>query len=140
MKVSEHFDIREFVPPETWSAYGEHSIKFIDSRILVLLEKIRELCGGKSITANNWHYAGKYRYRGYRPADCKVGALKSMHRLGKAVDFDVKGMSAEQVRGVIRMNQVELMRLGLTRIEAGVNWVHIDLKETGLNHIYEFKP
>jgi len=63
-----------------------------------------------------------------------------MHRLGKAVDFDVKGMSAEQVRGVIRMNQVELMRLGLTRIESGVNWVHIDLKETGLNHIYEFKP
>jgi len=63
-----------------------------------------------------------------------------MHRIFKAVDFDVEGMTAEEVRGVIRMNQVELMKLGLRRMESGVSWVHIDTKETGLSTIKEFKP
>jgi hypothetical protein len=64
----------------------------------------------------------------------------ALHKQGKAVDFDVKGMTADEVRGVLRLNQIELMKLGLTRIETGISWVHIDLKYTGLNYLYEFKP
>jgi len=140
MKISANFDVRELVPPEIWSVYKERSVKFVDQRIVNLLEAIRTLCGNKSVTVNNWHYGGKFRYRGYRPPECKVGAIKSMHRIFKAVDFDVEGMTAEEVRGVIRMNQVELMKLGLRRMESGVSWVHIDTKETGLQTIKEFKP
>ncbi len=140
MKISANFDVRELVPPETWATYKERSVKFTDQRIVNLLEAIRTLCGNKRVTANNWHYGGKFRYRGYRPPECKVGAVKSMHRVFQAVDFDVEDMTAEEVRGVIRMNQVELMKLGLRRMESGVSWVHIDTKETGLTTIKEFKP
>lgn len=140
MKVSEHIDLRELIPPETWNDYGDSAVRFIDDRIPTLLEKIRSLCGGKPMIINSWSYGGKFKYRGFRPVSCKIGAVKSQHRIGKAIDFDIKGMTAEQVRGVLRLNQIELMKLGLTRIETGVSWVHIDLKETGLNHLYEFKP
>ncbi|HPG33181.1 MAG TPA: D-Ala-D-Ala carboxypeptidase family metallohydrolase [Lentimicrobium sp.] len=140
MKISEHFDIRELVDKATYTRNFGQSIKLIDPRIPVLLEKIRELCGNRPMTVNNWHIGGQFQYRGYRPPDCQIGALKSMHKQGKAVDFDVKGMTADQVRGVIRLNQVELMKLGLTRMETGVSWVHIDLKETGLQTIKEFRP
>ncbi len=140
MKVSEHFDIRELVSPDMWETFRADSVKFIDDRIIALLERIRELSGGRSITVNNWHRGGKFRYRGYRPESCNTGARNSMHRQGKAVDFDISGMTAEQSRQLIRDNQTELMRLGLRRMERGVPWVHIDLKETGLDYIYEFKP
>ncbi len=141
MKVNNtHFDIKEFVPKSVYDKYGDGAIKFIDLRLVHILERIREICGDKAITINNWSYGGKFQYRGYRPPECTVGALKSMHKLGRAVDFDVKGMSAEQVRQSIRDNQDELLSMGLTRMESGVSWVHIDNKETGLKYIYEFKP
>lgn len=139
-KISEHIDLRELIPPETWKLHATGAIEFIDPRIPCLLERIRSLCGNQPMTINNWHYGGRFKYRGFRPESCKIGAVKSQHKVGKAVDFDIKGMTAEQVRGVLRLNQIELMKLGLTRIETGVSWVHIDLKETGLNHLYEFKP
>ena len=140
MNITPHIDIRELVPPEVWQEYKGESVKFIDAKIPILVERIRELCGGKPVTINNWHRGGQYRYRGYRPANCRIGALRSMHKEGRAVDFDVKGMTAEQVRQVIRTNQTELIELGLTRMESGVTWVHIDCKYTGLQTIYEFKP
>ena len=98
MKISDHFDLRELVDPSTFENEGENAINFIDSRIPVLLEKIRQLCGNKPMTINTWHVGGKFQYRGFRPQYVKVGAAKSMHKSGKAVDFDVKGMTADEVR------------------------------------------
>ena len=140
MKISSNFDIREFVPPEMWETFKHESVKFIDERIPDILERIRELSGGKAITVNNWHRGGRFRYRGYRPESCTVEARKSMHWIGQAVDFDIAGFTAEQCRQLIRDNKKELMRMGLRRMETGVPWCHIDLKETGLDYIYEFKP
>jgi hypothetical protein len=119
---------------------GVKSIELIDYRIPPIIERIRQLCDNRAIIMNTWHRGGTLKYRGYRPPDCTVGAPKSMHRFGKAVDFDVKGLSAEYVRWIIRSNHEELLRLGLTRIEKLVGWVHIDTKHTGLNYIYEFNP
>lgn len=140
MKVSNHFDIREFVPRSLYEAEGCRAIRHLDLRLINVIEAIRALCGNKPIRVNDWHYGGRFQYRGFRPADSTVGAARSMHKQGKALDFDVIGMTAEQVRGVIRLNQIELLKLGLTRIERGVSWVHIDLKHTGLDRLYEFNP
>jgi len=140
MKVSQHIDIRELVPPETWEKHKEQSVKFIDDRLSKVIEAIRAFCGNMPVTLNNWHTGGKFRYRGYRPPECTVGGIRSMHRDGKAADFTVKDMTAENVRGIIRLNQTYLLSLGLTRIEKSVSWVHIDLKYTGLKTLYEFNP
>ena len=140
MKLSEHIDLRELVSSGVYLLRGDSAVSLIDSRLPIILERIRELCGNRTMTLNDWHIGGRFQLRGYRPPGSTVGATKSMHKLGKAADFTIKGMSAEGVRGVIRLNQVELMKLGLTRIERGVSWVHIDLKHTGLDTIYEFNP
>ena len=140
MNITKHIKIQELVDPETFRLYGKDSINFIDPRLPIILEKIRALCNGRPMILNTWHNGGQFKYRGYRPKSCTIGAKKSMHREGKAQDFDVQNMTAEQVRGVIRLNAVTLHKLGLRRIERGVTWVHIDLKETGLETIYEFNP
>jgi len=140
MKVSEHFELREFVDQTTYLRYGDKCLNFIDVRLFTLLERIRELCGNRTIIVNDWHVGGKMQYRGFRPSDCNVGALKSMHKQGKAIDFNVKGLTAQAVRNVIRQNEAELSQLGLTRIEKSVGWVHIDLKITNEPHLVEFNP
>jgi uncharacterized protein YcbK (DUF882 family) len=140
MKISEHIELEELVPKKIFLQKGKDCLLLIDPRLPIVLERIRELCGNRTMTINNWLWNGKYQHRGCRPADCTVGAKYSMHKYGKAADFDIKGMTAEQVRRIIVANEQELMALGLTRMEAGTSWVHIDLKEIGLEHIYIFKP
>ncbi len=140
MKVSEHFELREFFPPETIELHGDNCINYIDPKLPVILEKIRELCGNRPMVINTWHKGGNFRYRGFRPQHCTVGAKKSMHKQGKAADFDIVGLTANQVRAIIRENAAELMLLGLTRIETGTMWVHIDLKYTGKKTLQEFRP
>ena len=48
---------------------------------------------------------------------------------GTAVDFDVQGMSAEEVRKWIERNKVLLPYP--IRLEEGVNWVHLDMRNDG---------
>lgn len=140
MKISEHIQIEELVPKDVFMAKGAGCFDLIDYKIPLILERIRELCGDKPLIINNWLWGGSYQYRGYRPLNCQIGAKNSMHKHGKAVDFDVRFMSAEQVRGIIIANEQELMSLGLTRMETDTSWVHIDIKHTGLNHIKKFRP
>lgn len=140
MKLTANISLQELVPKEVWLAEKEMAARHVDARLPVILERIRALCGGKTMTLNDWSYGGRFNYRGYRQPNCPIGALKSMHKQGKAADFTIKGMTADQVRQVIRENAAELMQLGLTRMEIGITWVHIDLKTTGLTTIQEFRP
>jgi len=48
-----HFKIQEFVDRETYNMYGDSSIRFVDARIIITADKIREYFG-KSMTINNW--------------------------------------------------------------------------------------
>jgi len=140
MKLTDNIYIQELIPKDVYLRDGNRSKNYIDPRLPIILERIRLLCGNKPMTLNDWYWGGRFNLRGYRPPECTIGASKSMHKQGKAADFTIKGMTAEQVRKVIRANAEELMALGLTRMEKDVSWVHIDLKETELNFIYEFKP
>lgn len=140
MKLSNNILVQELIPKDIYLRDGDRAAKYIDSKLPIVLERIRELCGNKQMTLNDWYWGGRFNLRGYRPPECTIGASKSMHKQGKAADFTIKGMTAEQVRKVIRDNAEELIALGLTRMEKDVSWVHVDLKVTGLNYIYEFKP
>ena len=135
-KILKHFIIKEFVPPEIWNIEGEQSILHLDEKIIITIEQIREFFN-RPITINDWCYGGKFKYRGFRPESCNVGATHSMHRIGKALDFDVQGIVAENVRKEIVKNSFRFPFL--KRMEKNVNWVHIDIKETKRKGIYLFK-
>lgn len=127
-----HFVEQEFVPPEVYNdlideKYSLTSI--IDSKLLWTADKIREFFN-KPMTINTWHKKGEFSLRGFRPKNCSIGAFRSQHKSGNAIDFDIQGLTADQVRNVILKNQKTYDGFKyITRMEAGVNWVHIDLKQ-----------
>jgi hypothetical protein len=145
-----HFIIKEFVPPDVWDAEGEQSISHIDERLLITADQIWEhfnsIYKGKekfSITVNDWCYGGKFKYRGYRPPNCTIGAAHSMHRKIDghkcgAFDCDIKGFTANEARLEIIENRAKFPHL--TRMENLVSWLHGDIKVTNKPEIVLFQP
>ncbi len=132
MKVSANFYLQEFIDPDTYKRFGASSVWFIDRKIINLAQFIRERLG-KPCTVNNWHSNGSYKYSGFRPPKCTVGASMSQHRFGRAMDLKVKGITPDELRAELKNNYSIYKRFGLGAIEDGAfapTWCHIDVRET----------
>lgn len=121
------FKLEEFIDPDTFAAFGIRAWQFLDPRIPAIMDRIRARYG-KPVTINNWKDGGAFRYRGFRPPACTEGAPLSQHRFGRAVDFDVQGITAEEVRQDIRVSAQHMDFNPITAVELGTNWVHIDVR------------
>ena len=135
MKLSKDFSLAEFVPPDIYERYLDKSIWFIDPKIVVMAQFIRDRFA-KPITINNYLKGGVYQYSGFRDNRCAIGATNSQHRHGRAVDFRIKGMTPQEIRNDIIKN-FELYRpTGLTTIEEGTpTWTHIDCRQTRMDSL-----
>ena len=122
MYIPRHFKWYELMPSEEYKPYW---LILMDERLLMTLDAIREHYK-RPVIVNNWMQGGSFRNRGFRPMTGDVGAKYSQHRFGRAVDFDVLGIPAEQVRNDIRSGLFP----EITCIEANVSWVHIDVRNT----------
>jgi len=138
--IKKYFGIHELVGKRTRKKYGERSWRFLDYRLLYAMLIIREGIG-RGITVNS----GRREQRGLRTVVQSI--IKnfisrnflyiSAHMMGKAVDFDVDGMTAVEVRNWIRDN-AELFPFKI-RLEGGVSWVHLDvIHEEKNTHVYTF--
>ena len=141
-RIKKYFGIHELVGKRTFNKYGERAWRFLDYRLLYALLVIREGLD-KEITVNS----GKRQQRGLRTIVqqmikkyfYKDKLYLSAHLLGKAVDFDVKGMSAQQVRMWI-LSHEDLFPFKI-RLEDEVSWVHLDcIWEEKNNKVYLFAP
>lgn len=140
--ISKHFSIEEFVPKLIFTKYGENSKWFIDERVIYLAEFVREWFK-VPVTINNWHSGGSFQERGYRTPQSTTGASYSQHKTGRAIDFSVKGLTADQVRKEIMDYEYAFMVAGLTTLEDAAfapTWVHADIRNTGLDTILIVKP
>jgi len=144
--IKQKFHISEFVGPQVYKKYGDDAWKFIDIRLLQTIDVLRYWID-KPITINNYYWGGSFKQRGLRTnlgsifmGKFKKGILYlSAHVLGKAVDFDVQGMTAIEVRNWIVANQ-KIFPFKI-RLETGVNWVHLDIISEEKNpKIYKFIP
>lgn len=136
--IQKYFDIRELVDQKTYAKWGQRSWQFLCPRMLHTLLIIREGID-KPITANNWQWGGNFDERGLRTNTNNIMHNKtiegklylSAHIMGKGVDFDVKGMTADQVRTWI-VDHADLfpykIRLENKIIKTGktITWVHLD--------------
>lgn len=140
------FELYELLPPEVFS-YDDMMQKekhlqkgwaLLDTRLLETIDVIRDIIGYPLI-CNTWFQNGNRKYSGYRAVGCTIGALKSYHKEGKAVDLICSKMSAEDMRQKIIANQDRLPYP--IRIEDGVSWLHIDTKDMDYKgkKIYLFK-
>jgi hypothetical protein len=136
-----YFILPELVDRTTYAREGEDGWKLFHPNILEVLDGIREFFG-VPITVNNWWKGiGSFQYRGYRPHDCLIGASQSYHKRGMAFDFDVKGLDADTVRGMILEHQDDPLLHLIQRMESDVSWVHIDIGNipNGKQRIYCFR-
>ena len=136
-EIKKYFKIQEFVSKRVYKKYGEGAWQFICPRLLHTLLIIREGLG-KPITINNWHNGGKFSQRGLRSnmgtifySKFKKGRMYlSAHIMGRAVDFDVKGMTAPEVRDWLEGFEKELpykIRLENKMKGKQISWVHLDM-------------
>ena len=143
--IKTYFSIKELVCRHVYNKFGENAWQFFDQRLLDTLLVIREKLG-KPIYVNNWDSNGKLTQRGLRCNLCTLVSSKtnaqtlylSAHMQGTAVDFDVKDMTASEVRQWIRKNEILLPYP--IRLEADVTWIHLDLRNNGeKGKVIEFK-
>lgn len=131
-----HFKLYELLPPECYSG-EDKGWELLDDDLIRVIDWTRELVG-LPLTANTWRQGGTFRYRGFRPRNCGVGASRSAHKDGMACDLVCSGMSAARMRDLIAANMARLPHP--VRIERDVTWLHIDVKTAaGAKKITYFK-
>lgn len=138
MITCKNFRIEEFVDPQTHSQRGDKSWMLIDKDIIKIMDIIREEIDAP-ITINDWLWGGTRKWSGLRTSGSPYYRPYSQHTFGRAVDFIVKGYTADDVREVIRQlfKQGRLPVNGI-RLEVGISWVHIDI--ANVTGIVEFHP
>lgn len=126
--MMKYFNIKELVDPDTFAKYGIQAFDLFDLELLKTLTALREHYGF-SMVINDWSWGGAFRYRGYRPSGCGVGAETGAHYKGKAVDVDFYTKEkkivppATMVANILRDRELFPAIRGM---ETGVNWNHID--------------
>jgi hypothetical protein len=136
-----HFAVFELVDRATYDAEGDKALDRFNPKILEAIEGIREFFAVPMII-NNWYLGGSFQWRGWRTPEkaAELGAPNSEHAKGNAFDFDIQGLTAQQVRDKIVANQDNPLLANITRLEANTTWVHADCKELVLpeKRIYLF--
>lgn len=138
--VRKFFDIDELVCNHTAAKWGDKAWQFLDTDYLHALLIIRR----DILKAPMWCNNSTLHQRGLRCNLCELVAGKkvnylSAHILGKAGDFTVEGMTAEEARQRIKAN-AHLLPCNI-RLEGGVSWLHIDVlpQEGVIAKVYEFR-
>lgn len=155
---SKYFTIQQLMPPEIITKYGDDKCwQFIDEKLITFIDWLKEKTQW-DIIINNYANNGNFKYRGFRPNYWnmleKVKPVKtaeemtiflkqntycSQHLFGKAVDFDVKGLTASYVRNWLKEHQTDFpVKIWC---EDNTNWVHIDVRNSNINtNFILFKP
>ena len=91
-----HFKVQELVPPTVYLDRGEKSIQLMDTRLLLLIDELRDYYGPAVI--NDWLWDGSFTESGLRTPDCTYYSPYSQHTLGRAVDLKFKNVEAKKIR------------------------------------------
>lgn len=125
--ICEHFRLHELLPPalhKELEARGKLLTGWMlfDARILQAADQLREEFG--PLTCNDWHVGGRYTRRGLRVPGMPDYRPTSQHAHGRALDLVSSAHHAESMRARILAHPEKFP--GITRMEAGVSWLHID--------------
>lgn len=130
--MCKYFKPYEILPPRIYNEYGDKGLRWINPKLLSVMDFLREELG-VAIIINNWKKGGSYKYRGLRVKESDVWKELSDHSFGNACDFNANGLSANEIREKI-LNEYaeELKLLGLSAIEDETyapTWVHVSVAD-----------
>ena len=137
LELKEYFAIEELVCRHVFTHWGERSFQFLSTELLETLLILRKDVIRVPIMINNYVDKGTFTQRGLRCNLCQLVADKtkksvlymSSHNIGKAIDFDAQGLTAEATRNII-MHHIDEFPLPI-RLEKDVSWVHLDVLDYG---------
>lgn len=139
-ELKKYFKVNELVCNHIYDKWKDMAWQFLDTDYLHTLLVLRRDVLKAPMTCNN----GAMKQRGMRCNRCEIVRHKpsvyvSAHILGKAGDFTVSGMTAEEARRKIK-GASSLLPCPI-RIEEGVTWLHFDVRPQDgfVGKVYEFK-
>lgn len=134
IKVSKDFWAAELMPPETFNMAPTDFYRLITPYLRLVPQRLRDLFG-KPIVMNDWwenDSPSANKYRGWRPANCKVGAKNSYHKVGMAIDIVVPGLSPKEVFDFIAKHADEFPEItAYESLQKTLTWNHLDSRFTG---------
>lgn len=147
MKLSEHFDVREFVPKQVYDIFGDKSGQFVSDNVVKMMEGIYTFFDRYykekdsnveriGVMINNWHVCGSFNWRGLRTVDYineqlakGIKTAKLSQHIGgstNASDFNIilyfKGgksltINSNEIYDIILKNERYFMVTGMTTLE-----------------------
>lgn len=140
-EIKKFFDKEELFCPHVIAKFGDACWRFMDTNLLWCLLILRRDVIKLPLYCNS----KTQHQRGFRCNMCDLVKSKkqvyvSAHMLGKAVDLNcgVPSMTAAKMRELIKQN-ADLFPCKV-RLEADVNWLHMDVIDEAKNpKVYEFK-
>jgi len=126
--VSKSFKAHELVPEHIYRHYKEMSWKFINPKLIITIDLLKDHFNLGTMTINNYFWGGSRKWSGWRTPKSEYYSETSQHSLGNAVDIVFSHYSAEEVRNYIIDNPHIFPYI--KGIELGVEWVHIDVRNT----------
>lgn len=133
MQLTKNFILQEFVSRNIYQQFGNRAVQFLDLRTVKLAQFYVDYFG-HPMTVNNWNVGGQFNERGFRdPMVAKIGAPRSMHKLGKAFDGNMTEITPEEMYEEILKNQQVFYDAGLRCLEDIAftkTWLHSDTRET----------
>jgi len=106
------------------------------------MEEIRDRFSAP-VHVNDWYRGGHLKERGFRLPGTKTGAKYSQHKFGRACDFNIPGLTIEEIYDDILRNEKIYLDFGVTTIEDvsfTKTWIHLDTRWTGMDKIKIVKP
>ena len=132
---SKYFKLYELVDKDTYARYGENAWKFLDSRAIEMLDKLKEHFSNGTIVINSYHWKGDRQWSGLRTPKSMYFSQYSQHTFGRAFDCVFSDYDVNDVRGYIIANSVEFPYI--KGIELDTNWLHFDVRNE--DEVVKFK-
>lgn len=123
---SKYFKIHELVPEHIYKKYGEKAWKFIDPRLIKMIDLLKEKFNKGTMTINNYYWGGNRNWSGLRTPKSKWYNETSQHSFGRAVDIIFSDYNVNEVRQYI-IDNINLYK-DIKGIELDVSWLHIDVR------------
>ena len=134
--VRTKFNVKELVSRRIYEHQGNFALGYIRPTLIRAIHFLR-VYFDSPMYINTWAYQnapGNFQQRGYRELN-SIGAKYSRHKYGMAVDFNITGMSSDEVNDHILTHQDNFLSFGFTTIENKIfttTWTHLDIRYTGL--------
>jgi len=121
---SDDNSLEDIMPPDR-KTYN-YTVKNFNSTLLSAYDKLKQLFPGVYVNVNNGKRVNSWC--GLRSPACDIGAEKSAHKTGEALDLHHRS-KLKELRDFCE--SAEGLKLGIKRVEHRDNtqtWVHIDVK------------